>query len=72
MAELIKRGIQISEIYTEKPDLEAVFVDMINKASTKNGLLDLLDEIKSEAKNGSEAEDEPEESDEDEEKEDAE
>jgi len=72
MSELIKRGIQISEIYTEKPDLEAVFVDMINKASTKNGLLDLLDEIKSEAKNGSEAEDEPEESDEDEEKEDAE
>ena len=72
MSELIKRGIQISEIYTEKPDLEAVFVDMINKASTKNGLLDLLDEIKSETKNGSEAEDEPEESDEDEEKEDAE
>ncbi len=72
MSELIKRGIQISEIYTEKPDLEAVFVDMINKASTKNGLLDLLDEIKSETKNGSEAEDEPEESDEDKEKEDAE
>lgn len=45
MAELIKHGIQISEIYTEKPDLEAVFVDMINKSSDKHGLLDLLDEI---------------------------
>ncbi|MBO7394869.1 MAG: ABC transporter ATP-binding protein [Ruminococcus sp.] len=45
MAELIKHGIQISEIYTEKPDLEAVFVDMINRSSKNNGLLDLLDEI---------------------------
>ena len=45
MAELIKHGIQISEIYTEKPDLEAVFVDMINRSAKNNGLLDLLDEI---------------------------
>ena len=42
MSELISHGIQISEIYTEKPDLEAVFVDMINKSSEKNGLLELL------------------------------
>ena len=45
MSELISHGIQISEIYTEKPDLEAVFVDMINKSDEKNGLLELLDEI---------------------------
>ena len=45
MAELIQHGIQISEIYTEKPDLEAVFVDMINRSAKNNGLLDLLDEI---------------------------
>ena len=45
MSELISHGIQISEIYTEKPDLEAVFLDMINKSSGRNGLLELLDEI---------------------------
>ena len=42
MAELMKYGIQISEIYSEKPDLEAVFVEMINKPDDKHGLLDLL------------------------------
>ena len=45
MSELIKHNIQISEIFTEKPDLEAVFVDMINKSSDKHGLQDLLDEL---------------------------
>ncbi len=48
MSELIKNNIQISEIYTEKPDLEAVFVKLINKQSSKSGIQELYDEIKSE------------------------
>lgn len=45
MAELIKSGIQISEVYSEKPDLEAVFVKMISKSSGKSGIEELFDEI---------------------------
>ena len=48
MAELIKNNIQISEIYTEKPDLENVFVELINKKSSKSGIEELYDEIKAE------------------------
>lgn len=48
MAEFIKNNIQISEIYTEKPDLEAVFVELINKVSSKSGIEELYDEIKAE------------------------
>lgn len=48
MAEFIKNNIQISEIYTEKPDLEAVFVELINKTSSKSGIEELYDEIKAE------------------------
>lgn len=47
MSELIKNNIQISEIFTEKPDLEAVFVELINKPS-KSGMEELYDEIKTE------------------------
>ena len=64
MSELIGHGIQISEIYTEKPDLEAVFVDMINRSSDKHGLLELLEETAPEAEDGADSE-----SDESEEKE---
>ncbi|MCQ2490442.1 MAG: ABC transporter ATP-binding protein [Ruminococcus sp.] len=64
MSELIGHGIQISEIYTEKPDLEAVFVDMINRSSDKHGLLELLEETPPEAEDGADSE-----SDESEEKE---
>lgn len=48
MTEFIKNNIQISEIYTEKPDLEAVFVELINKTSSKSGIQELYDEIKAE------------------------
>lgn len=49
MSELLKNNIQISEIYSEKPDLEAVFVDLINRPTSNNGLQELLDEITAEA-----------------------
>ncbi len=48
MMELMKNGIQISEIFTEKPDLESVFVKLINAKSEKSGLQELFDEIKAE------------------------
>ena len=57
MSDLLNHNIQISEIYTEKPDLEAVFVDMINRSSDKNGLLELLDEIKPTSESESKDED---------------
>ena len=48
MSQLIGQGIQISEIYSEKPDLEAVFVKMINNSSGKSGIEELLEEITAE------------------------
>ena len=45
MEELVKNSVRILEIYTDKPDLEKVFVELINKPVKKNGLSDLLDEI---------------------------
>ncbi len=49
MTEMIRHNIQISEIYTEKPDLESVFMELINKKSKKSGLEELFDEINAEA-----------------------
>lgn len=49
MTQLLSSSIQISEIYTDKPDLESVFVNIINSKSTKSGLEELLDEISAEA-----------------------
>ena len=45
MSQLISAGIQISEIYADKPDLEAVFVDLINRPASKGGLEELLAEM---------------------------
>ena len=49
MTQLLNSGIQISEIYTDKPDLESVFVNIINSRSSKSGMEELLDEISAEA-----------------------
>lgn len=46
MTELLKNSIQISEIYTEKPDLESVFVKLINSKPSKSGIEELYEEIK--------------------------
>lgn len=48
MSELLKNSIQITEIYTEKPDLESVFVQLINSKSSKSGIEELYEEIKAE------------------------
>ncbi|MBO4878397.1 MAG: ABC transporter ATP-binding protein [Ruminococcus sp.] len=45
MKDLLNNNISISEIFTEKPDLEEVFVKMINQDTRKTGAKDLLKEI---------------------------
>ncbi len=62
MADCIRNGISILEIYTEKPDLESVFIELINRPVKKSGLEELLEETPDEsgADNG-EAEEEKEE-----------
>ena len=49
MAECIKSGISILEIYTEKPDLESVFIELINRPVKKSGLEQLLEETPDES-----------------------
>lgn len=58
MAELIGAGVKIMEIYTDKPNLENVFIELINRPVQKTSLSDLVDEIISEkeAKNAEEKE----------------
>lgn len=50
MNELIKNHVRIMEIYTDKPNLENVFIELINRPVQKTKLTDLLDEIVPEEK----------------------
>lgn len=45
MKDLLNNNISISEIFTEKPDLEEVFVKMINQDTKPTGAKDLLKEL---------------------------
>lgn len=45
MTELLNNGVQISEIYAEKPNLENVFSQLISQNSRNDGLKELLDEM---------------------------
>ncbi len=45
MSELLKNNVKILEIYTEKPNLENVFIELINRPAKKTSLSDLIDEI---------------------------
>lgn len=45
MADLLQNQIRIVEVYTDKPNLENVFIDLINRPVQKENLADLLDEI---------------------------
>ena len=49
MAECLKNGISIIEIYTDKPNLENVFIELINRPVKKSGLQELLDETPDES-----------------------
>lgn len=62
MAELIKNQVSIMEIYTDKPNLEDVFIELINRPVKKTSLADLIDEIVPENENNnSDSDDEKEE-----------
>lgn len=67
MAECIKNGISILEIYADKPNLENVFIELINRPVKKSGLEELLEETPDES--GSEDENESEENSEEKEEE---
>ena len=56
MADCIKNGISILEIYADKPNLESVFIELINRPVKKSGLEELLAETPDES--GDSAEDE--------------
>ncbi len=45
MAELLKNNVDIAEIYTDKPNLENVFIELINRPAKSGSLMELLDEI---------------------------
>lgn len=47
MAALIANQLQILEIYTEKPNLEDVFIKLINQPSKRSSLQDLVEELNS-------------------------
>ena len=48
MAELMKAGITILEIYADKPNLESVFIELINRPARKTSIKDMLEEMKKE------------------------
>lgn len=45
MTELLKNHVSIMEIYADKPNLENVFIELINRPVKKTSLSDLIDEI---------------------------
>ncbi|MBD5159934.1 MAG: ABC transporter ATP-binding protein [Ruminococcus sp.] len=45
MAELIKNKVDIAEIYSEKPNLENVFIELINRPAKNGGLMELVNDI---------------------------
>ena len=45
MTELIENKVTILEIYTDKPNLEKVFIELINRPVQKNSLKELLEEM---------------------------
>jgi ABC-2 type transport system ATP-binding protein len=49
MSELLKNNVNILEIYTERPNLENVFIELINRPVQKQSLQELLAEMESEA-----------------------
>ena len=49
MAECIKNGVSILEIYADKPNLESVFIELINRPVKKSGLEELLEETPDES-----------------------
>lgn len=55
MSELLKNKVDIEEIYTDKPNLENVFIELINRPAKSGSLTELLDEIVPEKNQDSES-----------------
>lgn len=45
MSELIRNNVDIVEIYTDKPNLENVFIELINRPANGGNLVDLVDKM---------------------------
>ncbi len=58
MSECLKSGISILEMYTDKPNLENVFIELINRPVKKDGLRELLDEMPDESEKNTEKKEE--------------
>ena len=56
MSQCINSGISILEMYTDKPNLEKVFIELINRPVKKSGLEELLEETPDESEGTSEEE----------------
>lgn len=56
MSQCINSGISILEMYTDKPNLEKVFIELINRPVKKSGLEELLAETPDESEGSSEEE----------------
>ncbi|WP_455529006.1 ABC transporter ATP-binding protein [Ruminococcus sp.] len=63
MSQCINSGISILEMYTDKPNLENVFIELINRPVKRSGLEELLEETSDESE-GSSAEEPAEEKEE--------
>jgi len=57
MSAYIKNNIAIREIFTEKPNLEDVFVKIVNQNTSRSSLKDLIDEINAEDNSSAESAD---------------
>ena len=58
MSDCLKNGVSILEMYTDKPNLENVFIELINRPVKKNGLQELLDEMPDESQKTTEKKEE--------------
>ncbi len=58
MSECLKSGVSILEMYTDKPNLESVFIELINRPAKKSGLQELLDETPDESENNNDKKEE--------------
>lgn len=51
VSELVKNNFSISEVSSDRPSLEEVFVELTANAPKKKGLMDLLDDMETESQN---------------------
>lgn len=55
MTALINNNLQLNEIYTEKPNLEDVFIKLVNQPAKRSSLQDLVEEISADGESDTES-----------------